>query len=103
MAWETERSAWVGGRAATAEVDAGLRQYMLRVYNYMASGVALTGVVALLVANTPALTALFFQMGANGRVGMTGLGWLVTLAPIGLVFALSFGIARMTAATAQGL
>jgi FtsH-binding integral membrane protein len=103
MAWETERNAWVGRQAAAAEVDAGLRSYMLRVYNYMASGVALTGLVAALVASTPALTALFFQVGLNGRLGMTGLGWIATLAPLGIVLAFSFGLARMSAATAQGL
>lgn len=103
MAWESERSAWVGGRAASAEIDVGLRQYMLRVYNYMASGVALTGLIAALVANTPALTALFYQAGINGRMGMTGLGWIAMLAPIGIVFAMSFGVNRMSAATVQGL
>jgi len=103
MAWDTERNVWVGGQAAAAEVDAGLRSYMLKVYNFMASGVALTGLIAALVANSPAITALFFQVGINGRLGMTGLGWIATLAPLGIVLAFSFGLARMSAATAQGL
>jgi uncharacterized protein len=103
MAWESERNAWTGGAAASYEVDAGLRQYMLRVYNYMASGVALTGLIAALVANTPALMQLFFQPTYNGRIGMTGLGWIVTLAPLGIVLAFSFGMARMRASTAQAL
>jgi FtsH-binding integral membrane protein len=102
MAWETERNAWAGAQASY-EVDVGLRQYMLRVYNYMASGVALTGLIAALVANTPALTELFFQVGYRGRVGMTGLGWIATLAPLGIVLAFSFGMARMRASTAQTL
>jgi len=105
MAFETERTAWMRGQtgAAAAEIDAGLRAYMLRVYNYMASGLALTGLTAALVANTPVLQALFFQQTFTGRIGLTGLGWLATLAPLGLVLALSFGIARMRASTAQGL
>lgn len=106
MAWETERNAWSGGRTgwqATAEVDAGLRSYMLRVYNYMASGVALTGLIAALVASSPDLLSLFYQVGANGRYGMTALGWIAMLAPIGVVMALSFGVAKMTASTAQAL
>ena len=103
MAWETERNAWTGGAAASYEVDAGLRQYMLRVYNYMASGVALTGLVAAIVADSPALLNLFFQTGLHSRVGMTGLGWLATLAPLGIVLAFSFGLARMRASTAQTL
>jgi len=102
MAWETERNAWAGAQASY-EVDAGLRQYMLRVYNYMASGVALTGLIAALVANSPALTQLFFQVGYRGHLGMTGLGWIATLAPLGIVLAFSFGITRMSAATAQTL
>ena len=103
MAWESERNAWTGGAAASYEVDAGLRQYMLRVYNYMASGVALTGLISALVANTPALMQLFFQTNYNGRLGMTGLGWIATLAPLGIVLAFSFGMARMSAKTAQTL
>jgi FtsH-binding integral membrane protein len=103
MAWETERSAWVGGRASATEIDAGLRHYMLRVYNYMASGVALTGLMAALVAATPALQALFFQVGMHGRMAPTGLGYVAMFAPLGIALAFSFGLARMSAATAQGL
>lgn len=106
MAWETERNAWSGARVgglAAAEVDAGLRSYMLRVYNYMASGVALTGLIAALVASSPEITSMFFQVGVNGRLGMTGLGWIATLAPLGIVLAFSFGLTRMSAATTQGL
>jgi FtsH-binding integral membrane protein len=103
MAWESERNVWASSQAAAAEVDAGLRSYMLRVYNYMASGVALTGLVAALVASSPQITALFFQPGFRGGMTMTGLGWIATLAPLGIVLAFSFGLARMSAATAQGL
>ncbi len=70
MAIETDRSAtarpYAGAdRAAAADIDVGLRQYMLRVYNYMASGLALSGVVALLVANNASLMNLFFQQSAR--------------------------------------
>jgi hypothetical protein len=103
MAFETQRTTWTRAQADGALVDVGLRQYMLRVYNYMASGLALTGITAALVANTPALWQLLFQAGPRGGVGMTGLGWIVTLAPLGLVLALSFGLNRMRASTAQTL
>lgn len=102
MAFETQRGTWTRGQAEAALIDVGLRQYMLRVYNYMASGLALTGLVAALVAGTPALNQLFFQYGMRGATP-TGLGWLAIIAPIGLVMAISFGIARMRASTAQGL
>jgi uncharacterized protein len=91
----------VGGvNAATVGVptvtrDAGLRSYMLSVYNYMASGVLLTGIIALLFAPY----AQQVLLGANG--GMSALGWIVTLSPLAIVFAMSFGVNRMSTATLQ--
>jgi FtsH-binding integral membrane protein len=73
--------------------DAGLRSYMLSVYNYMASGVLLTGIVALLFANS----------GLAAQVLVTPLRWLIILAPLGFVMAMSFGLNRMSTATLQGL
>jgi FtsH-binding integral membrane protein len=103
MAFETERNVWAGSGVGGASIDVGLRQYMLKVYNYMASGLALTGLVAALVAHSPAMMQLLYAPTSSGHMGLTGLGWLFVLAPIGLVFALSMGIARMQASTAQGL
>ena len=103
MAFDTGRSAWGSASAGVTQVDAGLRRYLLQVYNYMASGLALTGLVAAFVANTPALMQLFYAQSYTGRMGLTGLGWLAVLSPVGLVLALSFGIARMKASTAQTL
>jgi FtsH-binding integral membrane protein len=77
--------------------DVGLRSYMLSVYNYMASGVLLTGIVALLFAPY-AGTVL---VGPQG--GLNALGWIVTLAPLGFVFAMSFGINRMQTGTLRAL
>ena len=76
-----------------AAYDQGLRSYMLRVYNMMASGVLLTGIVALAFAYSGYVSLLF-----NGR-GASPLGWIVMLAPIGIVFAMSFGQARMQTST----
>ena len=73
--------------------DVGLRSYMLKVYNYMASGVLLTGTVALLFANS----------GMAAQVMATPLRWLVILAPLGFVFAMSFGVNRMQTSTLQAL
>src|SRR5690349_16898081 len=80
-------------RSADAQVgiDVGLRQYMLRVYNYMASGLALTGIVAYVAAAS----------GFYAQIAGTPLLWVVMLAPLGLVFWLSAGIGRMSAGTAQ--
>ena len=73
--------------------DVGLRSYMLSVYNYMASAVLLTGVVAL----------LFFNSGYAAQVMATPLRWLIILAPLGFVFAMSFGVNRMQTSTVQAL
>ena len=78
----------------TVARDAGLRSYMLSVYNYMASGVLLTAIVALLFAPY-ARDVLISQTGR----GLSGLGWVVTLAPLGFVFALSLGQRRMQVGT----
>ena len=85
----------VGQRSAA--YDAGLRSYMLSVYNYMASGVLLTGVVALLFANSPYMAMLF----PAGRPSLAG--YVVMLAPLGVVMWLSFGISRISETTAKAL
>ncbi len=57
--------------------DEGLRAYMLSVYNYMAVGLGITGLVAFLVASSPALFNLIFG---------TPLQWVVMLAPLAMIF-----------------
>src|SRR5919107_3389961 len=88
--------AWQNSAARTscAIFDEGLRQHMLRVYNYMGVGLVVTGLVAFFVASTPALYVPIFQ---------TPLKWVVMLAPLAFVFFLSFRIHAISAATAQAL
>jgi FtsH-binding integral membrane protein len=83
-----------GTQATPVAVDEGLRAYMLRVYNYMASGVLLSGIVAFLVANSPAMTQAIFG---------TPLKWVVMLAPLAFVFGLSAGIHRLSVGAAQAI
>ena len=78
--------------------DAGLRAYMLSVYNYMASGVLLTGIVALLFANSGYTQLLYSETGS-----LSGLGIVIALLPLAFVFGLSFGINRMSEGTAKAL
>ena len=73
--------------------DAGLRSHMLSVYNYMTSGVLLTGIVAMLFARSGMAAQLF----AGGGL----LVWLVMLAPLGIVLWMSFGINRISTGTAR--
>ena len=75
-----------------AQVDVGLRNYMLRVYNYMATGLGLTGLTAYFVAMTPSLF--------NAIYG-TPLYWVVALAPLGFVFYLSARLHKISFAKAQ--
>jgi FtsH-binding integral membrane protein len=73
--------------------DAGLRRYMLSIYNYMASGVLLSGVVAL----------LFAQSDAGLQMMRSPLWLIIALAPLGFVMAMSFGLHRMKTSTLQAL
>jgi FtsH-binding integral membrane protein len=75
-----------------AAIDAGLRQYMLSIYNYMGIGLAITGGVAFMVASSPvAMQAIFGSP----------LRWVVMLAPLGFVFLFSARINSMSPSTAQ--
>ena len=90
-----------------AAIDAGLRAYMSRVYNWMASGLLLTGIVAYAVANYPPLTGLFYHMVRVGPGHVvpspTVLGYAAMFAPLAFVLAINFGINRMAASTVQAL
>ncbi|RDE06490.1 Bax inhibitor-1 family protein [Sphingomonas aracearum] len=78
--------------------DAGLRSYMLSVYNYMISAVLLTGIVSLSVAYTG-----MWRMLVSPTGGMSGLGMLFAFSPLAIVFAMSFGANRMSSTTLQAL
>jgi uncharacterized protein len=85
---------WTDRSAATQlDIDVGLRDYMLRIYNYMASALALTGIVAY----------VFAYSGMYMSIARTPAIWLVMLAPFALVMVLSFGIQRLSAPAAQAL
>ncbi|MDG4854099.1 MULTISPECIES: Bax inhibitor-1/YccA family protein [unclassified Mesorhizobium] len=82
------------GVRAGAVYDEGLRRHMLRVYNYMGLGLVVTGLVALVVASTPALYVPIFS---------TPLKWVVMLAPLAFVMFFSFKMQTMSAASAQAM
>jgi FtsH-binding integral membrane protein len=97
---------YAGGAAQAAVLDQGLRAYMLRVYNWMASGLTLTAIVAFAVANTSLRDAFYHPViGSFGQVVMrpTGLATLCMIAPIGFVMVLSFGVNRLSRTAAQAL
>lgn len=84
------------GHAGAPAIDEGLRAYMLRVYNYMAAGLAITGVVAFAMA-TYAMSNPAFAQAVYG----SALKWLIMLAPLGMVFYLSARIHKMSVSGAQ--
>ncbi len=108
-------------RTDAAAIDQGLRAYMLHIYNYMMLGLAITGFAALgvymlSVTNDAGAAARVLRNGAETAVALRNgtfltpigyalfaspLKWVVILAPLGLVFALSFGVQRMRPASAQ--
>ena len=108
-------------RPDTAVIDAGLRAYMLRVYNYMALGLVITGVAAvvvymLAVTGDASAAAKIVRGGVEGPVRITATAyltpvgyalfvspakWLVILSPLAFILVLSFGLERMRPTTAQ--
>ncbi|MCW5730139.1 MAG: Bax inhibitor-1/YccA family protein [Alphaproteobacteria bacterium] len=102
MAMDLDKRYLGMGRAGTVDqvvVDQALRAYMLKVYNIMGSGLLLSGIVAVVIAQSPGLMSLFF----TERLAPTGLGLVAMLSPLGLLLWMSFGINRMSSGFLQGL
>ena len=91
--------------ADRVDIDEGLRAYMLRVYNYMTTGLLITGLIAYFFGKASVVTNDIGQI-----IGLTSVGnllfnsplqWIVMLAPLGMVFYLSFRINKMSLSAAQ--
>ena len=87
-----QRYGYAAQAQSAALFDEGLRQHMLRVYNYMGAGLVITGLVAFIVGSTPALYVPIFS---------SPLKWVVMLAPLAFVLFFSFKIQTMSASAAQ--
>ncbi len=93
-------------RAGTTDLafDAGLRAHMIKVYNYMASGLALSGIVAFALFSSSEIASLFFQVAPGNRVvGLNMLGWIAILAPLGLLLLVGFRAQQMSVAGIQAV
>ena len=108
--FQIKSGSWIDplGRPARVDgvaIDEGLRAYMLRVYNWMASGLLLTGIIAFLLVNTGLYSVFFSQVRtpAGMAVAPTILGWVAMFAPLAFILVLSFGINRLSAVAAQAL
>ena len=93
-ATQNQAGVTIDGKAmGSVAVDQGLRSHMLKVYNYMASGVLLTGIVAL----------LFAQSGMAAQVLNTPLRWVLMFAPLAFVMVMSFGMNKLSTPALQAL
>ena len=100
-----KQTSTIKSSASAAIIDQGLRSYMLKVYNYMASGVLLTGFIALILFKMSVITGPAGEILGLTNLGNTiynsGFAWVLMLAPLGVVLYMSFGIAKMSASKAQ--
>lgn len=98
-AWDRQTTATVASGQSSA-VDQGLRSYMLKVYNMMASGILLSGIIAYIAGTVPAVNGLLVGVNAEGKAGLTVLGMIVAFAPIGMAFFMMF---KLRSISTQGL
>ncbi len=101
MVTETEGRTMTGAGVESAAIHEGLRAYMLKVYNYMSSGLLLSGIIAFAVANSSLIT-LFYNVDEAGRlVGYSGLGMVTMFVPLGLILFMSCAGHNRSAGTMQ--
>jgi uncharacterized protein len=91
---QTQAGVTIDGKAiGSVAIDQGLRSHMLKVYNYMASGVLLTGIVAMLFANS----------GMAAQVMATPLRWVLIFSPLAFIMVMSFGMNKLSTGALQAL
>lgn len=88
-------------RPSVEMVDEGLRSYMIKVFNYMGGSLLVAGLVAYLFANTGLIKLLYNIDYANQTASISGIGWLVMLAPLVLIFAFHYVLTRKSLAAVQ--
>jgi FtsH-binding integral membrane protein len=109
MALSPDSRTYTGATRAAetaAVLDAGLRAYLLRVYNWMSSGLVLTGIVAYGIVSIPSVYDVFYPlvMTPRGPAHVPGgLAWISMFAPLAFVMVLSFGVNRLSTGAAQAL
>jgi hypothetical protein len=82
--------------AADMAVDAGLRAFMLGIYNKVALGLLVSAAMAYLTSSYPPVRDLMFQIRPNGAIGFTGLGMIVSFAPLGILLFSAFLMKSVT-------
>lgn len=93
---QRQSEATMGTRAGeVAAIDQGLRSHMLKVYNYMTSAVLLTGIVAMLFAQTQFAQDLMLNPGL--------MSWALILSPLAIVLIMSFGVNKLSTPALQAM
>lgn len=88
--------------AQTVSLDVGLRAYMVAVFNYMAAALALTGAVAYGASTSDAFLSAMFSVNAAGHpIGMSVLGWVISLSPLAFIFIFNSKINSVSTQTAK--
>jgi FtsH-binding integral membrane protein len=84
--------------------DEGLRKYMLKIYNFMALALLITGVMAMGTLNFPPLMNIMYNIGPHGQfLGSSTMGMIITFAPLGIAIYFFMGMGRMSVEKAQTL
>jgi len=86
---------------ASVKYDAGLRSYMLQIFNLMAGALALTGLFAFLSANSETFMSMMYSQNAAGGIGLSPLGWMIQLSPLFVVMFFSFKLNSLSNQAAQ--
>jgi FtsH-binding integral membrane protein len=94
----------IPAQRADMAVDAGLRSFMIGVYNKVALGLVVSAALAYLTSGVAPIRDLMFVVGADGRLaGMTPLGWIVAFAPLGILLVSGFAMRNPTSGAASAL
>ena len=86
---------------AVEMVDEGLRQYMIKIFNYMCIGLCITALGAWIGANTSLLGMMFSVNEAANTISLSPLGWIITLAPLAMVIAFNVMMTRASSSSLQ--
>lgn len=89
---------------ATANIDLGLRNYMIKVFNYMGASLLLTAAVAWLFANNEGLLSLLYNIDMQQHtISMSGFGWIIAFAPLIMIFAFNYVIQNKSLSAVQAM
>ncbi|MBF8246807.1 MAG: Bax inhibitor-1/YccA family protein [Rickettsia sp.] len=86
-----------------SQYEEGLRSYMLRIYNYMAAALCVSGIMGVLALTFSPLTNLLYQINSAGQITTSPVGMIVFLAPLGISIYFMFNIGKIQLKTAQTL